>query len=71
MADKKTWDCLKKPFQVIVTQIVAPKDNRLIGFKFIHSHPPPPSSFLNPLTNIAVTKKSTDFYPFCSKFNFL
>ena len=69
MEDKRTWDCVKKPFQLIVTQVIAHNDNCLIGLSsFI---PPPLPLPLNPLSNIAVAKKSTHFYPFCSKFNFV
>ena len=41
MEDKTTWDCVKKPFQVIVTQDSATNDIFLIGFGFILSSPPP------------------------------
>ena len=39
MDDKRTWDCVKKPFQAIVPQDSALKDNFLLGFGFIPSSP--------------------------------
>ena len=35
MEDKRTWDCVKKPFQAIVPYDSAPKDNLLFAFGFI------------------------------------
>ena len=43
MEDKRTWDSLKQPFQVIVTLDSAPNNNFLIGFGFIPSSPNPSS----------------------------
>ena len=49
MEDKRTWDCVKKPFQAIVPQDSAPKDNFLFGFGFIPSSSPPPLAMLWPI----------------------
>ena len=46
--DKRTWDCVKKPFQPIVPLDSAPKDNFLFGFGFIPSSPPLPLAMLWP-----------------------
>ena len=62
--DTDTDTCVKKPFQVIVTLDSALDDNFLIGFGFITSPPPPPP-------RQCFGQKSTLFYPFCSKFNFV
>ena len=39
MGDKRTWECVKKPFQVIVTEDPAPNNNFWFGFRFIPSSP--------------------------------
>ena len=59
MENKRTWACVKKPLQVIVT----PHDNFLFGFGFIPSSPHFPQQCCGP--------KSTHFHPFCAKFNFV
>ena len=41
MEAKETWDCVKKTFQVTVTEDSAPNDNSWIGFGFIFSSPLP------------------------------
>ena len=41
MEAKGTWDYVKKPFQVTVTEDSAPNDNSWIGFGFIFSSPLP------------------------------
>ena len=41
MEAKETWDCVKKSFQVTVTEDSAPNDNNWIGFGFIFSSPLP------------------------------
>ena len=45
MEAKETWDCVKKSFQVTVTEDSAPNDNNWIGFGFI-SPPPSPSNIV-------------------------
>ena len=61
--DNRTWDCVKKPVEAIVTQDPAPKDNFLFGFGFIPSSSHSPQQCCN--------QKSTHFHPFCAKFNFV
>ena len=63
MEDKRSWDCVKSPFQAIVMFDPAPKDKFLFGLGFILS------SFHFPYNVVAI--KSTHFHPFCSKFNFV
>ena len=48
MEEKRTWNCVKKPFQAIVTQDPAPNDNFLFGFGFIPVAPPFPPAMLWP-----------------------
>ena len=57
MEDKTTWDCVKKPFQVIVTQDSATNDIFLIGFGLILSSPllPPPLAMLWPKKAVVST----------------
>ena len=59
MEAKRTWDCVQKPFQVIVTLDSAPNDNFLSGFGFISLslHPPPPRPLL------AMLRPKKDLFP--------
>ena len=61
--DKRTLDCVNKPFPAIVRQDSAPKDKFSFGFGFVLSSPYLPQQFCG--------QKSTQFHPFCSKFNFV
>ena len=60
---QRTWDCVKTPFQAIVTQDPAPTDNFLFGFEFVPLSPHFPQQCCG--------QKSTHFHPLCSKFNFV
>ena len=67
MEDKRTWDCVKKPLQAIIPQDSAPKDIFGSALGSSRRPPPPPTS----PSNVVAKKKSTQFHPFCSKFNFV
>ena len=63
MEDNRTWDCVKKPVEAIVTLDPAPKDNFCSASGSSRRPPTSPSN--------VVAKKSTHFHPFCSKSNFV
>ena len=60
MEDKRTWNCVKKPFQAIVTLLTTIVCSVL-------------GSSRRPLTTPSnvVAKKTTHFHPIWSKFNFV
>ena len=64
MQDKRTWDCVKKPLQAIIPQDSAPLGQFCVRL-WVHPVVAPTSP-----SNV-VAKKSTQFHPFCSKFNFV